>query len=462
MNTPKNYLFIWLLLLILLINACQIPTQATKIVPSTKPNLFLFLADDLSYHDLGITGNSFVKTPIIDAFAKTAIPFKNMYTPTAMCAPSRSALMTGLYPHRNGCHYNHGKIDLEVKSLPIYLKELGYQIALVGKRHIKPEQNFPYDYVKYEEVETYLSKTKKPICIIYASNEPHGPHLESEQSLEDVLLPSKWIGTKSTREKLTGYYADIAALDKEFEVFLQTIKANKLEENSVTIFTSDHGYEYFAKWSCYEAGLRIPFYMQTKGVQFKAKEVAALTSFVDIVPTFIELAGGLMPNNLDGKSLIDLLNKKEESIHPFIYGLHTTRGIYSGKTYPIRSITNGKWKYIRNLNHEEKFQNIITNGWNFDPPPNEGSWAEWLAVLKENGTGAKWAKYYQKRPFEELYFLEDDPSELVNLATKGTHQTIKEQLSQQLDLWMKEQNDTGMSAELKVPLKARDMSKVPK
>lgn len=460
-NDKANHLYFWLLLLYI-VTACQDPIQTTEKTTNTQPNLFLFLADDLSYNDLGSTGNPYVSTPVIDAFAKKAISFEKMYTPTAMCAPSRSALMTGLYPHRNGCHYNHGEIFSSVKSLPSYLSDLGYQVALVGKRHIKPQQNFPYEYVNYEEVGDYLSKVTKPLCMIYASNDPHGPHLKSEQSLEEVLLPAKWIGTKSTREKLTGYYADIAALDKEFELFLQTIKANKLEEPSVTIFTSDHGYDYFAKWSCYEAGLHVPFFMQTRGISFTTKSVNALTSFVDIVPTFIELAGGTSDNNLDGKSWLGLLNETEEVIHPFIYGGHTTRGIYSGKAYPIRSITNGQWKYIRNLNHEEQFQNILTNGWNFDPPPTEGSWAEWLAVLKENKAAAKWTTFYQKRPYEELYFLDGDPDEIVNLAGEPAHQIIKAQLSQQLDHWMKEQNDKGIEAELMIPLKARDMSKIPK
>jgi len=457
-----TYKFAFILLVILMISACSAAEQNTKSRPSTQPNLFLFLADDLSYNDLGVNGNPYVQTATIDGFAKKAISFEKMYTPSAMCAPSRSALMTGLYPHRNGCHMNHGNIYPNIKSLPTYLKALGYQVALVGKRHIKPAENFPYDYVEFEEMDAYLAKVKQPLCVLYASNEPHGPHPKSEESIENVVLPAKWIGTKSTKEKLLGYYEDIATLDTEFQHFLQAIEANDLANHTVTIFTSDHGYEYFAKWSCYETGLRIPFYMKTNGIDFSQKKVAALTSYVDIVPTFIELAGGTIPNDLDGKSLVPILNGETQTVHSHIYGAHTTRGIYSGKAYPIRSITDGKWKYIRNLNHEEKFQNIITNSWNFDPSPTTGSWAEWLAVLKDNGQGAKWAAHYQIRPAEELYHLENDPNEMMNLADESNHQAIKEQLSQQLTTWMEAQNDSGMEAELAVPLKARDMSKVPK
>lgn len=457
-----NKLSTFFLLVVLLLGACQSPTPTEKTTTTSQPNLFLFLADDLSYNDLGITGNPFVKSATIDVFANKAISFEKMYTPSAMCAPSRSALLTGLYPHRNGCHMNHGSIYKEIKSLPTYLKALGYQVALVGKRHIKPQANFPFDYVDYEEMDAYLAKVNRPVCMIYASNEPHGPHPKSKQAIENVLLPKKWIGTKSTKEKILGYYEDIATLDAEFKHFLAAIQANDLAKNAITIFTSDHGYEYFAKWSCYEAGLRIPFFVQANGVKFHTEKVETLTSFVDIVPTFIELAGGIPPKDIDGKSFVSILNGNKKEVHPYIYGSHTTRGIYSGKSYPIRSITDGKWKYIQNLNHEGKFQNIITNSWNFDPTPKTGSWAEWLEVLAQNGKDAKWASYYQKRPAEELYNLEKDPNEMANLVETPIHQSIKEELSQQLTSWMKTQNDKGITSELAVPLKARDMSKVPK
>ena len=200
--------------------------------------------------------------------------------------------------------------------------------------------------------------------------------------------------------------------------------------------------------------MKVPFFLQANGVKFKAKSVEQLTSFVDIVPTFIELAGGNLPKDLDGKSLVQILKGKKNPIHQYIYAAHTTRGIYSGKAYPIRSITDGKWKYIHNLNHTSHFQNIITHGWNFDPIPKD-IWAEWLTVLKADKEGSEWVNFYQHRPKEELYNLAADPNEMNNLANKEAYQKIKEQLSQQLQIWMQQQNDTGMKAEMAVPLKRK-------
>lgn len=454
-----------LLLIIVLIvcSSCQEQQKTAERISRDYQslNLFLFLADDLSLSDLGINGNKYVNSKNIDAFAEQSISFNQMYTPTAMCAPSRSAMMTGLYPHRNGCHMNHGAIHSDIRTLPQYLIPLGYKVVLVGKRHIRPIESFPYDFINTVELDSYLESHEGPFCVIYASNDPHGPHLMGAHDPDQVIIPNKWVDTKGTREKLAGYYADIAELDNEFQSFLNSISNHNLDENSITIFTSDHGADFYAKWSCYEAGLKIPFYLQTNGVDFPAKEINQLTSFVDILPTFVELAGGQIDEPLDGHSMLNILNGSEEEIHEYIYGAHTTRGIFSGKTYPIRSITNGTWKYIWNLNAEEAFQNIMTNGWNFDPPTEVGLWSEWLSIKNQNLPGSEWVNFYQNRPEHELYYLSDDPSEIKNLAFEPLHSHILNQLKSELQSWMEEQNDTGMAAELKVPLKARDMSKVP-
>lgn len=209
-------------------------------------------------------------------------------------------------------------------------------------------------------------------------------------------------------------------------------------------------------------GLNVPFFFKTTGIELLTEEVNQLVSFVDIVPTFIELAGGIPPTEIDGKSFVSFLKGKDESIHEFIYGAHTTRGIYSGHAYPIRSVTDGNRKYIHNLNHEGKFQNIITNGWNFDEISHDGTWGQWLDILESKGEGWQWVEFYQKRPKEELYDLEKDPFEMNNLAENPEYLEIKNKLSQELADWMKRQGDTGMEAEMAVPLKAKDMTKVPK
>jgi arylsulfatase A-like enzyme len=103
-----------------------------------KPNIVLYITDDLSWWDLGCNGNGMVRTPNVDLLADEGMSMTHIFTASTMCLPSRSALYTGLSPHRNGCHMNHGRVEEGIQILPDYLKPLGYHVALAGKRHIKP------------------------------------------------------------------------------------------------------------------------------------------------------------------------------------------------------------------------------------------------------------------------------------------------------------------------------------
>ncbi len=419
-----------------------------------KPDIFLYLADDLSYHDLGCTGNPYVRTPIVDAFSKTAISLENMYTPTAMCAPSRSSLMTGLYPHKHGCHYNHGKIYDDITTLPVYLGDLGYETVLVGKKHIKPLQAFPYVFLDFHELDSFLNvERSKPICVIYASNEPHGPHVDGDYSKEEVFIPPKWIDTEETREVLTKYYADIELMDNEFGDLLTSLKKHDLYDHSLVIFTSDHGYEYFHKWSCYDAGLKVPFFIKWHDDGLSNTPIQALTSFIDILPTFIEIAGGTPSDHLDGKSIVPLLTGDKNSHHRNIFGTHTNRGIFSGLAYPIRSVRDDRYKYIENLLPDSTFQNILTHGRSYDPADASAAWKSWLRKAEEDSTASRIVELHGSRPPAELYDLQNDPFEVNNLINDPSLAEVKEKLQKTLHQWMEAQGDLGADSEMKIPLK---------
>lgn len=417
-----------------------------------KPNMIMFLADDLSYEDLSWYEHPVVRTPHVDQMAKEGLSLTHMFTTTSMCAPSRSAMYTGLYPHRNGCHMNHGSVKEGIRSLPHYLEPLGYHVALVNKRHIKPLEAFPFDYLHKDSVEQYLSSlNNEPFCLIYASDEPHGPHSEGRIKGEDVQVPPTWVDTPEARTKYANYLNDVEKMDAEFGSLIDLLKKKDLYENAVTIFTSDHGYEYFAKWSCYETGLRVPFIIRWQKVE-PGTYNHAMANFIDILPTFVELAGGSAPGNIDGSSLLPVLLQNKSEHHNFIYGSHTNRGIISGKAYPVRSVRDRQYKYIKNLNSDSLFQNVLTHGWTYNADDASPVWKSWKMLAKEDSTVAKRVNSLVQRPSEELYDLLTDPYELHNLADDPKYADIKSKLSSKLDLWMEDQGDDGLETEMKVPL----------
>jgi uncharacterized sulfatase len=429
---------------------------------TNKPNIVLFLADDQGIDDVGCYGNNVVRTPYIDRLAEEGLRFRLAFTPTAMCSPSRSALYTGLYPHRNGCHQNHSNIKPGIKTLPHYLKPLGYRVALAGKTHIKPRAQFPFEYMglKPERIEKFLISTKdKPFCLMVASHEPHGPHKKGGYKPGKIPVPPNNVDTQQTRQQLANYYTDIDLLDKEVGQILGLLKKHNLEQDTLFVYASDHGYDIFAKWSCYDAGLHVPFIVRWPGKVKAGTVTDAMVSFVDLLPTFIEAAGGKPPRDIDGRSFLPTLLGRKKKHHDAIFGAHTTRGIISGRTYPIRSVRTRTHKYIRNLNSEGMFQCVSTHGRNYKEI-SDGVWGSWKKKAKSDSFAADRVRMFQHRPAEELYDLTKDPYELKNIADNPAQQKLLASLRKRLDAWMKQQGDRGMEAEMAVPLhKSRTVRK---
>ena len=110
----------------------------------SRPNIVFFLTDDQSLFDYTAYGSKKAPTPISGAFAKESLVFNRAYTAQAFCAPSRSTLYSGLYPIKHGCFINHTEIRPGVKTIPNYLKPLGYDVILAGKSHVKPNNQFEW------------------------------------------------------------------------------------------------------------------------------------------------------------------------------------------------------------------------------------------------------------------------------------------------------------------------------
>ena len=377
--------------------------QPTTDVNKSKPNIVLLLAEE-------------------------GLQFKLAFTPTAMCSPSRSALYTGLYPHRNGCHPNHSSIKPGIKSLPHYLKPLGYRIALAGKTHIKPREQFPFEYMRLrpERIEKFMTLAKdKPFCLVVASHEPHGPHKQGGYKPGQIPVPPYKLDTPQTRQQLANYYTDIDLLDKEVGGILGLLKKHNLEQNTLFVYASDHGYNIFAKWSCYDAGLHVPFIVRWPGKVKPGTITDAMVSFVDVLPTFIEAAGGKPPGDIDGRSFLPVLLRRKKKHHDAIFGA----------------------------------QCVSTHGRNYTEL-NDGVWGSWKEKARTDTFAAERVRMYHHRPAQELYDLTKDPYELKNIADDPAQQKLFTSLRKKLDAWMKQQGDRGMEAEMAVPLhKSRTVRK---
>ena len=418
-----------------------------------QPNILIVIADDLNKDSVGVYGNKDVKTPNIDRLASQGMRFNLAYTSTAMCAPTRQQMYTGLYPVRSGAYPNHSKVKPGTKSLVHYLKALGYRVGLSGKRHFGPPSSFPFEQVSRKvdakAIREFVARDEKqPFCLLVTSNSPHVPWSAGDASQYDpakLTIPPYWIDSPEMRESLTRYYAEITDLDREVGECLKILHETKQEDNTAMIFTTEQGAQYpGCKWTCYENGLNVGFIVRWPG-QVKPGSVSdAMIHYVDVAPTLVEMAGGEAIKGQDGRSFLGVLQGKTKRHNSVTYGVHTQmNAIGSPPTgYAVRSIRAGKWKYIMNLNHKVTFKNSLTQN------DKENYWASWVRTAKTDPKAARLVKRYLNRPAEELYDLSKDPHELNNLAGREKQAKVKARLKQQLQDWMTSQGDFGQATEM--------------
>ena len=397
----------------------------------SKPNIFIYIADDQNSWDYQTFGNTQVKTSNFDRLVKEGLSFSNAYTTQAICAPSRSQLYTGLFPMKNGCFANHLPVRY-VKDINDFMTELGYEVVLAGKGHIKP--NAVFNWTRYfpinndrlipiKKVKDYITNSQKPLCIIFSSDLPHGPFPKSNDYNNKPLdydPSSKKISPKIGNHK-AGYYQNIEDDNIQLGSVLKMLETDSNLDESVFIYISDHGLK--GKWSVRETGLKIPMVIRWPNVIRPNTTNDKLVSIVDILPTIIEISGGEKIENLDGKSLIPILSNTNISIRDYIFGIATRQNIQKCYVFPSRSVRDKRYKYVVNFNAKEKVQNNLGSNKNVN-------------YFIERG-----ANEFENVPFEELYDLEEDPYEHVNLAKDNSLLSIKQKLSAVLRDWMISQND---------------------
>jgi arylsulfatase A-like enzyme len=455
-------------------------------VSARKPHIVMFLSDDHGPEFAGCYGNKAIQTPNIDALARQGMSFTSMFTASPTCVPSRSVLYTGLYPARNGAMANHSVCKPGIKSLPSYLKTLGYRVVLADKIHVKPKEVFDFEYIKatlppdpsqprrYREegldtkvVDEFLAahakdKTEQPLCMILADNSPHV--IWEYNKIYDpakLPIPPYMVDTAKTRIGLANYYQDITTMDKRIGQILISLKKYGYEDNTLFIYTSDQGPEWpHCKWTVYDTGLRTPFIARWPGKVKPGAFCDAMISFVDITPTFIDIAGGppkaglikagaagpplvgaepaVAWRDLDGRSFLDVLLGKTKTFRDKIFASHTGDGTMN--VFPQRAVRDKRYKYVLNLRPENTWTTHFTKVEGI-PNSHKDIWDSWIEKAKTDTETAKLLDIIQHHPAEELYDTKTDPYELNNIADKPESKLILDKMRDELKQWLAEQGD---------------------
>ncbi len=428
-----------------------------------RPNVLIIIADDCTYNDLPLYGGKNAKTPYIDGLAEEGMLFTKAYLAEAMCQPCRSELYTGQYPMRNGCAWNHSSSRPGTKSMVQYLEDQNYRVGLSGKVHVKPKDVYPFEKVEGFDVNCVRSPTRdhslkeikdfmvreddKNFCLVVALVEPHVPWVMGDASQyppNEIVLPPNIADTPITREAFSRYLAEITYMDNQVGDILKVLKETGKSEETLVLFTSEQGSQFpGCKWTNWDTGLHTAFIARWPGVIKGGSKTDALIQYTDVLPTLLEISGAPeMRSNFDGTSFYDVLLSRRKSHRQFTYGIHNN--LPEGPSYPVRTISDGNFRYIRNLKSDELYIEKHLMGWDGKGELKNPYWATWVRNSWANKKTYKLVKRYMVRPHEELYHTSMDPYELNNLVSNSKYLEIKNRLGPKLDEWMSSQGDPGL------------------
>ena len=399
-----------------------------------KPNVLILLADQWRAYSLGYAGNYGVKTPNIDRFADISANFQFAVSGLPVCTPFRASLMTGQRPLTNGVFMNDVLLDTTALTIAEILGQNGYQTGLIGKWHLDGQyrlsytppgprrQGFQYwkavdcdhNYnhsVYYFDGDTTrhywqgydaiaeAQDTKKyikdhahnggPFFLMLSWGTPHAPyHTAPEQykamydSAKIALRPNVPDSMKDrVRYDLAGYYAHMSALDDMVGEIVQELKDEKILDNTVILFTSDHGdmlgsHGQYKKQRPYDESIRVPMLFHYSGKNgIKSGTYNAMINSQDIMPTLLGLCGVKIPSAVDGLDFSGYLRGKEKDpkdtaaviscIQPFgqwtrANGGKEFRGIRTPHYTYVRDLS-GPWLLFDDQSDPYQMDNLIGN-----------------------------------------------------------------------------------------------------
>lgn len=415
----------------------------------SKPNIIFFFSDQQRHDTCGCYGQKLDVTPNLDKFADNATLFENAFTCQPVCGPARACLQSGVYATQIGCYRNDISLPLQTKGIAHYLNEAGYDTAYIGKWHLASdsENNFKtkatpverrggYKYWRAADVLEFTShgyngyifdnegqkldfkgyradritdyalefikdkRSEKPFFLFISHLEPHhqNDHLRFEapkgqrKKFTDYEIPGDLKGSIGDwKLQMPSYLACCNRVDYNFGRLIETLKEQGIYDNTIIIYTSDHGCHFRTrnseyKRSCHESSIHIPLVIGGGNFE-KGKREKGLISLIDLPATILDCAGIEIPENFMGESLCKCKG------HDNVY-------IQISESQIGRAVRTDKWKY---------------------------------SVTAKNADCAFADRYYE----DFLYDIENDPYEKNNLIDNPEYRITADNLCEILISYMK-------------------------
>lgn len=475
----RNILYIIVSIGFLSLQSCNSQVKKEK-----KPNIIFFFTDDQSYDTQKDFGNPDAKTPNLDILASKGVLFKRHYNTTAICMASRANVMTGQFEYKTGCNFDHGSLKTKQwsTSYPVLLREAGYRVGFAGKfgfsvsdtnggwkkegEVAKKDFDFwagsphqtSYKTIQNKSMAKYAAKyphssraygaatidfikesvkEDKPFCMSVFFKAPHRP-VEPDPMFDSIyanttfrklpnygrkagehLAKQSTMGRQYARFKTWGYNKEetyqealrkynqlVYGVDYSIGMVLEELKKQGLEENTIIIFSSDNGYfngshGLGSKVLPYEEGARTPLIIVDPNNKNKAIHTNSLSGNVDITATILDYAGVSIPAIYDGKSLTKVLEEPTKQVRNTLPIVQ----VWGPKATHCLTVMDNQYKYVY-----------------------------WYYKNEEKGI----------YPTEELFDIENDPYEMVNIAKLPEHKIQLEKMRKLYDIQLNHWKSEGV------------------
>ncbi len=391
-----------------------------------------------------------VPTPNLDAFARRATLFRNAHSAAPTCSPSRAALLTGRSAHGSGmlglAHRGFAITDYNT-HLARFLGVNGYYSVLAGIQHEAADSaTIGYREIiagteeirNAERAADFLrdhASSPEPFFLSFGMVATHRPFPANGGATPGYLkVPNGVPDTPQTREDFAAYLGSAAAADRCAGVVLDAIEEAGLWENSIVLYTTDHGIA-FPGYKCTlrDSGTGVALIMTYPGNPLAGGVVDAMVSHIDLFPTICEITGLPLPKWLEGYSMVPLFTGKAGEIRDELFAEVTFHAAYE----PKRSVRTQRYKLIRHFSPDRRPVPA-----NIDDSPGK-------TILIENGL------LQRNDHLDALYDLALDPGEGLNLIDDPAYASVRKELEGRLHAWMERTRDPLLAGEVRRPAGSR-------
>ncbi len=444
----------------------QIPLNAAETPSRQMPNILWISTEDIN-PDLGCYGDSYAVTPNIDKLAAQGVRYTNVYSHAGVCAPTRSGIITGMYPTTIGTHHMRckGVPPAYVKCFSEYLRAAGYYCT----NNVKTDYQFdppPSAWDQNSNKAHWRNRGKdQPFFAIFNFTVSHesqirnrtegmlkrlnalAPHERHDP--DKAVLPPYYPDTPLVRQDWAQYYDIITLTDKLVANVIKELDDDGLAEDTIVWFWGDHGRGLpRAKRWIYDSGLRVPLIIHVPEKWLKlampdnpdaVKPGTVnddLIAFIDFAPTMLSLAGIKIPNYIQGKAF---LGSQKAKPREYIFAARDRMD----EAYDlIRAVRDKRYKYIRN------YMWYLTRGQDIDYMNQMPTIQEMRRLNAEGKLEGPQKQYFEPiKPIEELYDTATDPHEVKNLAGDPKYKDVLRRMRVIHAKWVRETGDIGLIPE---------------